>query len=430
MLGFFVVLLLVGFPALIDEGPHAAGEDERAPVTFDDARSLYRQNQAGLRPLRVRWRLQISYSDTYRRVVQIPPSAATGGSQMEFWTNGVSWRAMVPWGKKPRRLPTHWLVGTPREVASRAGGYHILVYDGRRDVLLVVTGDQSQESTGAAILRSLAGFDDVFPPLNPIRGHTRSTFQTALHLMDQVMEHGWTKTRHICAQCKPEDGVHYFELLGRETPHASYLTPEERKRYRHRVRRYTGWIVEVDFNHAAIPLRLWRWDRTYFDGKDVTPVSPMNRVERDIPIMEVRGMQRVTSRGYYPQVVVVRRLIPTPESLASMPGFEERVLRRGRRYAYEPTLGVEREWTVLAIEAGIDSPQALFDSGAAGGRVYDARRLRRLSDNSPGESARLPTDAVEPAETTGPWVPFAIGCALALAASALVMGLWRARRCS
>ncbi len=426
MMAYLVAWLLLSFG--LDGGEPAEPDAEKAPITFGDVQALYQQNARALQPLRLRWKLRVTYTEAYQKATGIE-LAGQEPKLLEFWTDGQSWRMLVPWGETPRGLPAQWLGGTPRGVASRVLGYHVVVYDAQRDRIVVITADKEREYTGAAVLANVAGFKDAFPPLSPVRGRTLEKLRQALHLMDQVMLADWATTHHVCSRCDLGVARHYFELLGDEVPPASYLTPEEREQYGARVRKYTGWIVEADLTRGGLPIRLWAWDRTYFDDQDVTPVGPLGRVEHDPPVMEADRVRQLSSGAHYPVHVTVRRFIPSPESGPEMPSFEERVLRRGRRFAYTPALGIVREWDVLTVEAGVDTPAVVFDSTAIGPRVYDATRLSGATVTSgrgrvPGEPA---AGALESGHSA--WVPFTMGFALAILGLTLAVGVWRARRC-
>ncbi len=428
MLVSLVTFLVLASSAAQVEQPASA--QDRAPLTFRDAQAQYLQNGAALLPLRVRWQLRVRYGEARRQADGAGLAGRTETEFREFWTDGASWRALTPWGTPLRRLPTEWLTGSPREVAMRARGYHVVLYDAERDILVTVSEGETEDVTAASILRELGQSEYLVPPLTPVRPQARAVLRSSLHLMDQVMLGKWRETRHICPGCKADDPTHYFELLKDETPHAAYLTPEERKLYSTRVQRFSGWLVQVDVAHGAIPLGIWSWDRTYFDGEEVTPVGPLDRIEHDTPIMEVERVEQVSSAAYYPMRVVVRKFVPAPGSLTPWPSFEERVLRRGRRFAFPRALDVQREWTVLALDAGVATPRIIFDSTAVGRVVYDATRLE-FPESNDAAVVVPPEGTPAPSASSGAgWTPFVVGFVLAFIAAALLLGLRRKRRWS
>ncbi len=358
----YMVLPIVLYVTTPDLGKPVQTCDQ-APIEFEDAQAAYRQNRNAFRSLHVRWRRTVEYTETdraYRKLSGMEPVLAPQISTFDFWTDGTKWRLL--W----------W-----------------------------------QEDTNAWFRISSPRRED-FPPIAPVRGSTLMELQPNLPIIDQVMLQDWATSRHICDRCTAVNPRHYFELLGDEVPHERYLTPQERSKYRSRAQLFTGWLIEVNFEHGGLPVRMWKWSRTYLDGEEMTPEKPLLHIRHGRPDLEITRVRRIVPGGYYPVEVVWRQFVLKPEVARKGISFEDRIRRRGECPLSRAAVKERRYWKVLAITA--NTPSGSSPAFSAAPTAFSTTQPAQFPATPFGKTRRA---AVGPGGRPALWLLFLTACFLA-----------------
>ncbi len=404
-IGLLFLWLAPGVPGLAQS---PGGPDS---LTLDDLRSLYLQNRERLQPLFVDWTVKHTtydypWLDIPRRGRSVPKRKTVAEQRtvrMMFWTDGASFR--IEFASKN---------------GHKAGLIDLVAYDATRKTVITQRSHSGRRFVSLrSQLRDLSTW--AFPPLAPAEAWSHLDVHQFCWYYDRILVQA-KRLRHVCQKPCGGQGVHLFQLIGDPIPLRSFLLPDEAEQYGKDVEGFDAWLVEVDLSAGALPRRIWVSLYVTYRGRPLPHRFP-GPPPYD-PDVEVYEVQPVVNGAFYPVRGIVRRLTPDRSGHWVRKPFSE--WAKGWWTSGDLATLWTQEWSVGAIEPGVELPEGFFGRYSPQAQVWDETGRSSTVASSSAAGTVAPTAPVfQHTPRTWLWL-FAGGVLLGLVAFGAA-GLYRRR---